>query len=89
MPSTSSMMARRIIEFRKERIQTFNTHGTGCTYSAAIATNLAKGTPVPEAVRLAKEYVTGAIRHALSIGAGNGPTDHFFKFRQKPDQPED
>jgi hydroxymethylpyrimidine/phosphomethylpyrimidine kinase len=68
-------------EFRKERIQTINTHGTGCTYASAIATNLAKGNDVPVAVREAKTYVTEAIRNGLSIGAGNGPTDHFFRDR--------
>lgn len=69
------------VEFRKKRIETFNTHGTGCTYSSAIATNLAKGMAMPEAVKAAKTYVTEAIRNGLSIGAGNGPTDHFFAIR--------
>lgn len=69
------------IEYRKERIETVNTHGTGCTLASAIATRLAKGAEVPEAVRAAKLYVTEAIRHGLSIGAGNGPTDHFFRDR--------
>jgi hydroxymethylpyrimidine/phosphomethylpyrimidine kinase len=69
------------VEFRKKRLETFNTHGTGCTYSSAIATNLAKGMAMSEAVRSAKAYVTEAIRHGLSIGAGNGPTDHFFASR--------
>ena len=50
-------------EYRKERIETVNTHGTGCTYASAIATNLAKQMEVPEAVRAAKLYVTEAIRH--------------------------
>jgi hydroxymethylpyrimidine/phosphomethylpyrimidine kinase len=65
-------------EFDAERIDTKNTHGTGCTYSSAIASNLALGHPMKEAVRLAKEYVTTAIRHALPIGRGNGPTHHFY-----------
>ncbi|MFV1980858.1 MAG: bifunctional hydroxymethylpyrimidine kinase/phosphomethylpyrimidine kinase [Rhodothermia bacterium] len=68
-------------EYRKERIESINTHGTGCTFASAIATNLAKGMKVPEAVRAGKIYVTEAIRHGLSIGAGNGPTDHFYRDR--------
>ncbi|MDL2263550.1 bifunctional hydroxymethylpyrimidine kinase/phosphomethylpyrimidine kinase [Synergistaceae bacterium OttesenSCG-928-I11] len=64
-------------EYDTARIDTKNTHGTGCTYSSAIASNLALGHSLPESVRLAKEYVTTAIRHALDIGRGNGPTNHF------------
>jgi len=65
--------------FSAERIDTKNTHGTGCTYSSAIAANLALGLDIPEAVKRAKEYVMIAIRHALSIGKGNGPTHHFYE----------
>nr|WP_255575574.1 bifunctional hydroxymethylpyrimidine kinase/phosphomethylpyrimidine kinase [Caproiciproducens faecalis] len=64
--------------FTTERIPTKNTHGTGCTLSSAIAANLANGAEVPEAVSAAKEYVTTAIRHALPIGKGHGPTNHFY-----------
>lgn len=64
--------------FRTERIPTKNTHGTGCTLSSAIAANLANGLSAPDAVRAAKEYVTTAIRHALPIGKGHGPTNHFY-----------
>ena len=59
-------------------VETNNTHGTGCTLSAAIAANLASGQPVATAVRQAKDYVTNALRHALSIGQGQGPVGHFF-----------
>ncbi|MEM6337462.1 MAG: bifunctional hydroxymethylpyrimidine kinase/phosphomethylpyrimidine kinase [Bacteroidota bacterium] len=62
-------------------IDTKNTHGTGCTYSAAIAANLAKGQPLGTAVGNAKTYVTEAIRHSLPIGHGHGPTDHFYFLR--------
>ncbi len=65
-------------EYEVERIDTKNTHGTGCTYSSAIASNLALGHSLPDSVRLRKEYVTTAIRHALDIGKGNGPTHHFY-----------
>ena len=64
-------------EFSSERIDTEDTHGTGCTYSAAIATGLAEGMPVFEAVKKAKEYITSAIRFSLRIGGGHGPTNHF------------
>jgi hydroxymethylpyrimidine/phosphomethylpyrimidine kinase len=61
-----------------EFIHTPHTHGTGCTYSAAVTAQLAKGRPLLEAVRRAKRYVTEAIRHGLSIGHGQGPTHHFY-----------
>jgi hydroxymethylpyrimidine/phosphomethylpyrimidine kinase len=64
--------------FSAPRIDTKNTHGTGCTYSSAITSNLALGMPVTQAVRRAKGYVTGAIQNALPIGKGHGPTNHFF-----------
>lgn len=59
-------------------IETRNTHGTGCTLSAAIAANLALGYEPFTATRLAKDYVTTALRYALDIGAGPGPVGHFF-----------
>jgi len=64
--------------FRAERIETPHTHGTGCTYASAIAAHLARGESLPEAVRRAKAYVTEAIRHGLALGAGHGPTNHFY-----------
>jgi hydroxymethylpyrimidine/phosphomethylpyrimidine kinase len=60
------------------RIDTRNTHGTGCTFSSAIAANLALGLPFFEAVANAKAYISGAIAHSLEIGQGHGPTHHFF-----------
>ena len=65
--------------FCSRRIETENTHGTGCTLSAAITANLANGKNVRQAVRLAKEYITGAIEHAYAVGKGHGPTHHFYK----------
>jgi hydroxymethylpyrimidine/phosphomethylpyrimidine kinase len=61
------------------RIATRNTHGTGCTLSSAIAAELAKGEPLPDAVRIAKAWLTGAIAAAgsLNVGQGHGPTHHF------------
>jgi hydroxymethylpyrimidine/phosphomethylpyrimidine kinase len=64
--------------FTAPRIDTPHTHGTGCTYASAIAANLAKGHGLDAAVDRAKRYVTGAIRHALPLGHGRGPTNHFF-----------
>ncbi len=59
-------------------VDTDNTHGTGCTLSAAIAANLARGKNLITAVKQAKEYVTTALNYALDIGAGQGPVGHFF-----------
>lgn len=62
----------------RTRVPTPNTHGTGCTFSSAIAAYLARGCPFFDAVQKAKEYVTGAIAHALDIGKGHGPTHHYY-----------
>jgi len=69
----------RMIELRAERVATRNTHGTGCTLSAALATLLPQSPDVPAAARRAKQYLTEALRHAdeLSVGAGHGPVHHF------------
>lgn len=64
--------------YRGRRIDNPNTHGTGCTLSSAIASNLAKGVPLDEAVALAKEYLSGAIAAMLDLGAGSGPLDHGY-----------
>ena len=64
--------------FEADRIETKNTHGTGCTYSAAIATHLAHGKDLIEAIQAAKIYITNAIQHGLDIGNGHGPTNHFY-----------
>lgn len=69
--------------FFASRIATKNTHGTGCTLSSAITSNLALGYSLNEAVTLAKEYITLAIQHSLSIGKGVGPTHHFYTLYKK------
>ena len=69
---------RNLYHFDAPRIATSNTHGTGCTFSSAIASHLALGVPLKEAVGLAKEYVSMAIAHSPSIGKGHGPTHHFY-----------
>jgi hydroxymethylpyrimidine/phosphomethylpyrimidine kinase len=64
-------------EFRAPRVETKNTHGTGCTYAAAIATYLAQEIPMVEAVRAAKRFITEAIRQGLDLGKGHGPTNPY------------
>lgn len=59
------------------RVQTKHTHGTGCTYSAAVTAELAKGNSVSEAIHIAKAFIQAAIEDELGIGAGHGPTNHF------------
>ena len=61
------------------RIDTPNTHGTGCTFASAVAAGLAKHLPVPDAVRDAKDYVTTAIRTNFPMGHGHGPLNHFHE----------
>ena len=70
-------------ELRSRRVETKNTHGTGCTFSSAIAANIALGKDFFTAVGDAKIYITGAIKHSLSIGKGCGPTNHFFNLYEK------
>ena len=61
-----------------KRIDTDNTHGTGCTLSSAIASNLAKGIKIEEAVKNAKKYISGTLEAGLNLGQGNGPVNHGF-----------
>ncbi len=60
-----------------------NTHGTGCTLSSAISSNLAKGYDLDTAVERAKAYISGALGAMLDLGKGSGPMDHGFDFREK------
>ena len=64
--------------FRGKRIHNPNTHGTGCTLSSAIASNLAKGETLDEAVLHAKNYISGALSAMLDLGKGSGPMNHAF-----------
>ncbi|MFB7323489.1 bifunctional hydroxymethylpyrimidine kinase/phosphomethylpyrimidine kinase [Streptomyces sp. NPDC056190] len=66
---------------RAPRYDNRHTHGTGCTLASAIASQLAKGDSVPEAVAAAKEYVTGAIAAGFALGGGIGPVDHGWALR--------
>ena len=71
-----------VIELKSRRIQTHNTHGTGCTFSSAVAAFLAHGLPLNDAVKKAKEYMVKSIEAGAKyeIGKGHGPVHHFFNF---------
>jgi hydroxymethylpyrimidine/phosphomethylpyrimidine kinase len=71
----------QVLRFAGERIDSVHTHGTGCTLASAIASRLACGDEVPTAVKLAREYVTGAIAAGFPLGAGIGPVDHGWRMR--------
>ena len=79
----SSQSASIVHRFEKSRILTQNTHGTGCSLSSAIATHLAHGESLPQAVRLAQDYVHQGLLQAQSmqLGSGAGPINHFFQPR--------
>lgn len=64
--------------FNGKRINNSNTHGTGCTLSSAIASNLAKGKSLEDSVGSAKEYISGALAAMLDLGSGSGPMNHAF-----------
>ncbi len=68
--------------YHSARVSNPNNHGTGCTLSSAIACNLALGHPLPEAVGLAKRYITGALSAMLDLGQGSGPLNHCFDIRR-------
>ena len=67
--------------FHGKRIDNPNTHGTGCTLSSAIASNLAKGYDLDESVERAKEYISGALAAMLDLGRGSGPMNHMFALK--------
>jgi hydroxymethylpyrimidine/phosphomethylpyrimidine kinase len=68
---------KRFRRFRTKRLESRNTHGTGCTFSAAIAARLAMGCSIEKSVEDAKEYLTRALARGVDIGRGHGPVDHF------------
>jgi hydroxymethylpyrimidine/phosphomethylpyrimidine kinase len=69
-------------EFTSVRVDTRNTHGTGCTFASAIAAGLAKGFSTRDSIAQAKSYVTLAIQHSYDIGHGHGPVHHFYRYWQ-------
>ena len=76
---------KETIFLESKRIDTLNTHGTGCTLSSAIASFLAKGNTLNDSVRLAKEYISKAIESGANykIGKGYGPVNHFFRMKER------
>ena len=72
-----------IVWFRGKRIDNPNTHGTGCTLSSAIASNLAKGFNLTTSVERAKSYLSGALQAQLNLGAGSGPMKHNYLLRNR------
>ena len=75
------LIGGRFTEFRGERIASPHTHGTGCTFAAAIAAQLALGRTLAQAIPLVQQYIAGAIRHAPGLGQGHGPMHHFWAGR--------
>lgn len=73
---------RTFVLLEGKRYETRHTHGTGCTFSAAITAGLAKGESMESAVRTAKDFITCAIREELGIGSGHGPTNHWAYSRK-------
>jgi hydroxymethylpyrimidine kinase/phosphomethylpyrimidine kinase/thiamine-phosphate diphosphorylase len=71
------LAGKTVQKLTAERIDTTSTHGTGCSYSAALATLLAQGQPLIKAAELAKLFINEAIRHAVPLGGGHGPINHF------------
>ena len=67
-----------IFWFKGDRVDTNNTHGTGCTLSSAIACNLAMGYSKEESIKNAKDYITGALKAGLDLGRGSGPLNHMY-----------
>lgn len=70
----------KLVWIKGRRIDNPNTHGTGCTLSSAIASNLAKGYDIEQSVVNAKEYISNALSHAINLGAGSGPLNHGWKY---------
>ncbi|MFV0440020.1 MAG: bifunctional hydroxymethylpyrimidine kinase/phosphomethylpyrimidine kinase [Lachnospirales bacterium] len=68
----------KISWFTSPRIETTNTHGTGCTLSSAIACNLAKGLSIYDSIEASKNYLTSALAYGLDLGQGSGPVNHMF-----------
>ncbi len=84
-PATDVLVTAECAQlFEGEFVESRSTHGTGCTFSAALASQLAHGRSLEDAIVIAKAYLTEAIRSAPGLGGGAGPTDHFFYLR-RPD----
>ena len=78
MRTTCFSKKEKPVWFHGKRIDNSNTHGTGCTLSSAIASNLAKGRDLETSVKYAKNYISGALAAMLDLGKGSGPMNHAF-----------
>jgi hydroxymethylpyrimidine/phosphomethylpyrimidine kinase len=83
-PTDVCFDGKEISTFVGDRVKPDNTHGTGCTFAAAITANLALGRQLADAVMLAKAYVTEAIRKAYAVGSGRLPLDHLYRMHESP-----
>ncbi|HXE31972.1 MAG TPA: PfkB family carbohydrate kinase, partial [Terriglobales bacterium] len=75
---------QRCITLAADRVRTTNLHGTGCTFSAALAANLANGKQVHDAVVMAKAYLTAALKQSYAISDGPGPLNHLYRLQESP-----
>ena len=80
------LSVEKLTWFYGKRIDNPNTHGTGCTLSSAIASNLTKGYDLSESIRCAKDYLSKALSQMLDLGKGSGPMDHGFGLIDATDQ---
>lgn len=80
---------RSFLTFSGERIKTRHTHGTGCTFAAAVTSGLAKGYTVEDSIQLAKDFIQAAIADTLKIGQGHGPTNHWAYARKEAAKADD
>lgn len=83
-PSDVLYDGEKFITLTADRVRTPNTHGTGCTFSAALAANLANGKQVQDAVVMAKAYLTAALKQSYAIGPGPGPLNHLYRLQEAP-----
>ncbi|TAN21385.1 MAG: bifunctional hydroxymethylpyrimidine kinase/phosphomethylpyrimidine kinase [Acidobacteria bacterium] len=83
-PSDVLYDGEKFVTLTADRVRTPNTHGTGCTFSAALAANLANGKQVQDAVVMAKAYLTAALKQSYAIGPGPGPLNHLYRLQEAP-----
>ena len=72
-----------LIKFKKNRVNTQNTHGTGCSLSASITAYISKGESLEFSIRKSKEFLTNALKNSYSVGKGPGPVNHFYNYKNQ------